>query len=84
MKGKNNMVTVKQAIFIFEKNVPNKYILHINEWNGKYVFVSRDKNLSADETTWDSTCETIDKNTGELSTMDCFNLDYIENAKTIM
>lgn len=83
VKGEIDMMTVKQAISIFEKNVPNKRIICINEWNGKYVFVSRDKNISDDESIWDSTCETVDKNTGKFSTMDCFNLDYIENARTI-
>lgn len=77
------MINITKAIAVFEKNAPNKRIEVINEWDNKYVFSSRDKNLKDDESNWDSTLEVVDKITGEFSTMSAFNMDYIKNAKTI-
>lgn len=77
------MISVKEAISIFEKNVPDKRIINLSDWNGKYVFQSRDRKLKDDEPDWDSSCEVVDQSTGEFSTMDSFNMDYIKNSKDI-
>lgn len=74
------MISVKEAISIFERKAPNKKLITLSDWNGQYVFASRDKSLKDDEPNWDSEFETVDKNTGEFSKMDCFNLDYIKNT----
>lgn len=77
------MIDVAEAIKIFEKHAPNKKIVGVCEWNGKYVFGSRDKQLKDDEPDWDSACETVDMSTGAFSTMSCFNIDFMKNAKPI-
>lgn len=77
------MISISEAITIFENNTSNKKIVSIKHWNGKYVFESRDKNLKDDEPDYDSTCETVDSKTGEFSTMDWFNMDYLNNAKVL-
>lgn len=77
------MITLKQAIDLFRENTKNKRILNISIWDNKYVFESRSKLLKKDDLDWDSTCEVIDIYTGEFSTMDGFNIDYIKNAKNI-
>lgn len=83
MKGDNNMITIEEAIKIFKKNAPNKRIITINDWNNKYVFESRDKKLKDEDDNWDCGCEVVDKNTGDFSTMNGFDMDYIMNAKTL-
>ena len=77
------MITIARAVSIFKEKAPNKRITSLSEWNGKYVFQSRDKSLADGEANWDSTCEVVDMNTGEFSTMDVFNMDYIMNSKDI-
>lgn len=77
------MVSISEAIEIFDKNTSNKKIVSIKQWNGKYVFESRDKNLKDDEPDYDSTCEVVDTKTGEFYTMDWFNMDYLNNAKVL-
>lgn len=77
------MISISEAVEIFERNAPNKKIISINQWNGKYVFESRDKKLKDDEPDYDSTCEVIDAGTGEFSTLDWFNMDYLNNAKVL-
>lgn len=77
------MIDITEAIEVFKKNAPNKKIEGICEWDGKYVFGSRDKKLKDDEVNWDSTAEVVDKTTGEFSTMSVFNIDFMENAKEV-
>lgn len=77
------MISLEKAIAIFQKNVQYKKILNISIWNNMYVFETKNKSLKDDEPDWDSTCETINLNTGEFSTMDAFNMDYIKNAINI-
>lgn len=77
------MITIGRAVSIFKEKAPNKKIINMSEWNGKYVFESRDMSLADDETDWDCSCEVIDMNTGEFSKMNGFNMDYIMNSKDI-
>lgn len=78
------MIRLEEAIKWYKKNFPNKRLLGVDEYNGKYVFGGRDKSLKDDEPNWDSTLETIDKETGEISDISAFDLDYMENAKTLI
>lgn len=77
------MITIARAVSIFKEKEPNKRIINVSEWNGKYVFESRDKNLSDDETDWDCSCEVIDIATGAFSKMNGFDMDYIMNSKDV-
>lgn len=78
------MIDVREAVNIFKEKVPNKNIINVCEWKGKYVFSSRDKSLKDDETDWDSTCELVDMHTGEFSTMSWLDdIDLATNAKDI-
>lgn len=75
---------LKNALSILSAKFPDKKVYGTPvEYRGKYAFGIVDKDYVDGTPNWDSTVVAIDIDTGEISYLDAFDLDFMAEARPL-
>lgn len=78
MKGVNEVIDVRTAISMVEKQFPNKRMRGgVDEFGNIYLFQFVDKDATEEEVKWDNGLIGVDKVTGKISHHSAFDLDIL-------